>query len=68
MLRATAVKIVYSLNKQFLDVSTNPEKYKRAHIRPKFFDPEYLTLEKNWSWSDSNPGPLPSQVYTLSPR
>ena len=37
----------------------------RQLIGRKFFDPDYLTLEKNWSWSDSNTGPLPSQEFSV---
>ena len=34
--------------------------------KPIFFEPEFLPFEKNRSWSDSNQGPFPSQVYSLS--
>ena len=48
--------------KRFLDVA-KPTKHKQTNNRTNFFDPVYLPIEKNWSWSDSSTGLLSSQAY-----
>ena len=52
MLRATVARTFYNQNNRLLDVTTKPTKYKQTKIGPNFFEPEYLTFTKTWSWLD----------------
>ena len=67
MLKATAVKIVHSLKKRFIDMARKPTKHKQTNNRPNFFDPEYVAFEKKTGPGLIRTRHLPSQSYLLPP-
>ena len=58
-----------SKEKRFQDVTTKTRTDKQTNIwQTILFETEYFLFEKkNKLWSDSKPGPLPSQAYSLPP-
>ena len=52
--------------KQFYDVSIKQTQHKHTNKKPKFFsETDYYPFKKKQVLSDSIPGPLPSQAYSL---